>query len=65
MPLLLLPLILALTALGGDQGIADTKAPARSAPQAEPPTFDPDAPPSWWLTKMRRPCSKTGGRVSC
>lgn len=38
--------------------------PSMTAPAAAP-TFDPDAPPSWWTDKMRQPCTKSGDRVVC
>jgi hypothetical protein len=64
MPILLLPLILAWSAVAGDQGLDGPKA-ARAQPRAESATFDPDRPPSWWLDKMQRPCAKVGDRAAC
>jgi hypothetical protein len=64
MPIVLLPLILAFSAVGGDQAREAPRA-FRAAPQPESPTFDPDRPPSWWLDKMQRPCARVGDRAAC
>jgi len=52
-------------ALAGDTGAAVTQISNPPLNAAGEPTFDPNAPPSWWTTKMRQPCSKTGDRLIC
>lgn len=64
MPILIFPLILALASVTADHAVAPVKAPP-AAVHGEPPTFDPDRPPSWWLDKMQRPCARVNSRVSC
>jgi hypothetical protein len=39
--------------------------PVAPASAVTEPTFDPNAPPSWWTDKMRQPCTKSGDRVVC
>jgi len=53
-------------ALAGDPNAAVTQAVAGPQTSAvKEPTFDPNAPPSWWTTKMRQPCTKSGDRIVC
>jgi len=52
-------------ALAGDQSAAVPLAGNAPANAVKEPTFDPNAPPSWWTTKMRQPCTKSGDRIVC
>jgi len=53
-------------ALAGDPAVQLPQSAATPAADAvKEPTFDPNAPPSWWTTKMRQPCTKTGDRIVC